>query len=57
MENLKLEIAKQALGIIANHYSVTVGSVALAISEGNTKISDEVNALCEESLAMIQASA
>lgn len=50
MNEVKREIAKEALKALAGHYKTTTAKVSEAIVAGNTKLVKELNAICEETL-------
>ena len=50
MNDLKLEIIKEATKTIAKHYNTNEDEVLFAIANGNEKIAKELNTLCEKTL-------
>lgn len=50
MEQLKKQIAAEAIRAIARHYNTTEYKVSLAMATGNKKVTRIVNAICEGTL-------
>jgi len=50
MEETKRFIVDEAMIIIAGHYKTTVYEVAKAIKDGNIKLEEQLNSLCERTL-------
>jgi len=55
MKDLKRQIANEAIKSLSIHYKTTEAKVAMSISNGNTKLINELNDLCEKTLEAIYA--